>query len=181
MSKDKEMFMFAEQRGMVLFNPTDDDFDMQYSGVSFTMKPGQKTTFDANAANHLLNAFGQRGLCYLAYGADEKQIGEDGKKRNKEFKKRMVTDFNFRNENRKTTGLNYLIPSPTLMKYAEELNLELFEPYAARDAEKDKLSAQEVELSDMRKQMAALMAKLESLTPKDEPKQVGNPNWKKKE
>ena len=57
--------MFQEQMGMVVLNPTNEDFDMQYAGISFTIKSGEKRTLSSAAANHILNAFTQRGLCYL--------------------------------------------------------------------------------------------------------------------
>jgi len=134
--------MFQELVGMVLFNPTDEDIDMQYSGVSFTLKAGEKKTFEAKCANHLLNSFGQRGLSYLAYGSDEEAIAAAGRERNRDFKHRMVTDFNVRNENRKNMGLGYHVPTKELKRYAEELELELMEPYAPRDKERSELLAQ---------------------------------------
>lgn len=132
-------FIIQEQMGMVLINPTNENFDMQYAGVSFTMKPGEKKTFEAKCANHLLNAYGPRGLSYLQYGADEKVVGDAGRERNRAFKLRMVTDFNVRNENRKNMGLGYLTPTEKIKEYADELGLELMEPYAPRDKEKDRM------------------------------------------
>ena len=61
--------------GMVLWNPTDEDFDdMQYAGISISLKAGEKQAFAMKCATHLLNAFGQRGLTSLIYGADEERV-----------------------------------------------------------------------------------------------------------
>ena len=165
----ENQFMFAEKMGKVLFNPTSDPLDMQYSGVSFTLNPGEKATFEDNAADHLLNSFGQRGLSYLKYGSDEKQVAEEGKQRNYEFKKRMVTDFNVRNENRKVQGLGYLVPSAVLKSYASQLRIELMEPYAARDEEKQKIQSQEATIAALQATLASLMAKIDLLA-SDKPK-----------
>lgn len=178
-----ENFMFAEKMGKVLLNPTDEDFDMQYSGVSFTMKPGEKRAFEDNAADHLLNSWGQRGLSYLMYGADERVVAEDGKKRNRAFRQRMVTDFNVRNENRKNMGLGYLVPSGALKKYASDLGIELMEPYAARDEEKNKIQSQEATIAALQSTLASLMAKMDAMSKKQDkqdkphrPKE--RPGWK---
>ena len=40
MSKDPINFLFQEQTYKVVANPTNEDFDMQYAGVSFTIKSG---------------------------------------------------------------------------------------------------------------------------------------------
>ena len=92
---------------VVLWNPTNEDFDMQYAGRSFTLKSGQKATVNDACANHLLNAFGPRGLTFLSYGDDEKDIEIKAKERNYEFKKRQVQVYNQTNEQRKLTRLGY--------------------------------------------------------------------------
>ena len=45
--------------GLTLFNPTNEQLDMQYAGISIGLKPGEKQTFAMKCATHLLNAFGQ--------------------------------------------------------------------------------------------------------------------------
>ena len=56
MSKDPINFLFQEQTYKVVANPTNEDFDMQYAGVSFTIKSGEEKTRAINAANHILNS-----------------------------------------------------------------------------------------------------------------------------
>ena len=34
--------MFQEQMGMVVLNPTNEDFDMQYAGISFTIRSEER-------------------------------------------------------------------------------------------------------------------------------------------
>lgn len=189
MAKDPVNFILQEQIGMVVLNPTNEDFDMQYSGVSFTIKSGQKQTLSANAANHLLNSFGPRGLCYLQYGADEEKVVAEGKKRNENFKRRHVTEFNIRNENRKNMNLGYLPPTEKTRQYAMELGIELIEPYAAKDHDRQKIQSQEKEIKELREKIDMLLDKLIPINniledskkePEEEtPKPRGNPNWRK--
>jgi hypothetical protein len=175
---------------MVVLNPTNEDLDMQFKGVSFTIKAGEKATLSASAANHVLNSFGQRGLSYLPFGADEAKITEDGKKRNEDFKRRQVIEFNVRNENRKNMNMGYLPAIDKVKEYALELGLELMQPYAPRDAERVKLNEQTDELSELRKSQAELLQKVNELMMKladkkpeevPEKKPPGNPLWVKKE
>ncbi len=195
MSKDPVNFLLQEQAGMVVLNPTNEDFDMQYSGVSFTIRSGQKQTLSANAANHILNSFGPRGLCYLQYGADEVKITAEGKRRNENFKRRHVTEFNIRNENRKNMNLGYLPPSEKTRQYAEELGIELVEPYAAKDKDREKMQNQEKEIKELRQKIDMLLDKLTEMQDSNKseiseseklqesggegPRPRGNPNWRK--
>lgn len=186
MAKDPVNFILQEQSGMVVLNPTNEDFDMQYSGISFTIKSGQKQTLSANAANHILNSFGPRGLCYLQFGADEEKIATDGRKRNEHFKRRHVTEFNIRNENRKNMNLGYLPPTEKTRQYAQELGIELIEPYAAKDHDRQKMQSQENEINELRKKIDMLLDKLTAMESKPEEsgeetqKPRGNPNWTRK-
>jgi hypothetical protein len=164
MANDPVNFMFEEQRGMVLLNPTNEDLDMQYSGVSFTIKSGQKAILSVNAANHVLNAFGPRGLSYLPYGANEEKVIRDGQLRNEDFKRRQVTEFNIRNENRKNMNLGYLPPTSKIKEYALELGLELMQPYAPRDAERVKITEQDAEIETLRNAVAELTAMVKMMT-----------------
>lgn len=178
-------FMFQEQVGMVVLNPTNEDFDMQYAGISFTLKPGQKQNLAINAANHVLNSFGPRGLCYLAFGADEAKIAEQGRRRNEDFKRKLVTDFNVSNENRKNMNMGYLPPSEKLKEYALELGLELMQPYAPRDKEREKINEQNSEITALKNTVQELTNLVNTLLKKDEPdeeqKKRGNPNWIRKD
>lgn len=154
-------FMFQEQVGMVIFNPTNEDFDMQYAGVSFTLKPGQKQNLAANAANHVLNAFGPRGLCYLAYGANEEEVAAKGRKRNEDFKRKTVMDFNVTNEARKNMNLGYISPTGIIKKYAEELGIELTMPFAKKTVGRE--STNNAEVLELKKQVSDLTALVTAL------------------
>lgn len=183
--KDPINFVIQEQIGMVVANPTNEDFDMQYSGVSFTIKAGEKITLATNAASHILNSYGPRGLVYLKYGCDEGKVLEEGRVRNEEFKRKQVTEFNVRNENRKNMNLGYLAPTAKLKQYASELGLELMQPYAPRDAERVKLNSQDTEIASLRNtvsELTSLVNKLlrDSDSKEEEKRKPGNPNWIKK-
>lgn len=163
MSKDPVNFLLQEQVGMVVFNPTNENFDMQYSGVSFTLKSGEKQTLASNAARHVLNSFGPRGLCYLQFGADEGKVATEGRNRNEDFKRRQVVEFNIRNENRKNMNMGYIPATPKIKEYALELGLELMQPYAPRDAERVKINEQNEEIETLRKSQTELLEKVNML------------------
>jgi len=153
--------------GIMLYNPTNERFEMQFGGVSMTMKPNAKLEVEDACGNHLLNAFGQRGLCKLFYDCDEKKIKEDGKKRNFEFKKKQVIEYNQRNENRKQMGLPYLPATDKVKEYAVDLQLELLEPYSVRDEERgaiaesrDREKALQSQIVDLQIAMANLIEEL---------------------
>lgn len=113
---------------------------MQYAGRSFTLHSGEKQEVNQACGNHLLNGFGQRGLTSLAYGDDEAKIGQEAIDRNIRFKKRMLGEYNQRNEQRKMMGLGYLTPTSKLREYAVELAIKLIEPYTMKDAETEAIS-----------------------------------------
>jgi hypothetical protein len=166
--------------GLVVWNPTVDDFDLQYAGFSFTIKAGEKRHLEINCANYALTAMGPRGLTSLVYGdeARESQIGADAISRNKEFKTRQIVLYNQQNENRKHMNLGYLPPADHLKKYALELGLKLLEPYSVRDEERNAISQTKAvnedlsaRLSAQDKEMAELKAMLKQLMTKEEPKE----------
>lgn len=141
--------------GMVLWNPTNESFDMQYAGISITLKAGEKEAFAMKCATHLLNAYGQRGLTSLMHGADEEKIGKEAIHRNKEFKTKQVVEYNQRNESRKAMKMGYLPPSEDIKKYAIELGLELLEPYAIRNEERNAISGVVAENEELKKKLAS--------------------------
>ncbi len=169
MSDNPMSMIFQKQDGTVLFNPTDEDFDLQYAGISFKIKPGEKLTVPTNCANHVLNSHGQKGLSRLIFGADEKKVADDGRKRNYDFKVRAVAKFNEVNENRKSQGLGAHIPSAQIRKYASQLGVVLTEPYAARDEEKVKIRTQDETIASLQATLAALQAQISAMVrPVDE-------------
>jgi hypothetical protein len=99
-----------------------------------------------------------RELCSLRYGDDEKAVAEEGVLRNVEFKKRIVTQHNYRNVVRKQQGLAYSPPSKEIRAYAEELGIPLDEPYAAREKEHDRLAVLENTVSNLSSMMQMFMA-----------------------
>ena len=176
MSKIHPYAMETTTLGIMLWNPTSDPIDdMQYAGISLRLEPGEKQLFAIKCATHLLNAFGQRGLTSLTYGADEEKVGAAARERNEEFKKKQVIEYNQRNESRKQMGMGYLPPTPTVKQYAIDLGLQLLEPYSVRDEERnaisqtaaenkelrDKLTAQANEMAELKTMMQQLLAKKE--------------------
>jgi hypothetical protein len=156
--------------GLTLFNPTNEDFEMQYAGISIGLKSGQKEIFAIKCATHLLNAYGQRGLTSLTYGSDEEKVAKDAIQRNKDFKLKQVVEYNQRNESRKSMQLGYLPPSDSVKKYAIELGLKLLEPYAVRDEERAGISETKRENEALKEEMAELKAMMKQLM-KKEPKE----------
>ncbi len=158
--------------GYMLWNPTNEDFPMQYAGRSFTLHSGERIEVNEKCANHVLNAFGQRGLTFLKYGDDEKTVGEEAIARNMDFKRAQVSRYNEMNEQRKLSRLGSLAATPILKKYALELGVELLAPYTLRDEEKEaiakstveneilkqRLAKQDEEMAEMRTMMKQLMS-----------------------
>lgn len=167
--------------GLIVWNPTNDDFDLQYAGFSFTIKAGEKRHLDINCANYALTAMGARGLTSLVYGDEsrEAKIGEDAIARNKEFKTRQVVLYNQQNENRKHMNLGFLPPAEHLKKYALELGLKLLEPYSVRDEERNAISQTRqvnedlsLRLAQQDKEMAELKEMIKQLMPQKEPSEL---------
>ncbi len=145
---------------------------MQYAGRSFTLHSGERIEVNEKCANHVLNAFGQRGLTFLKYGDDEKTVGEEAIARNMDFKRAQVSRYNEMNEQRKLSRLGSLAATPILKKYALELGVELLAPYTLRDEEKEaiakstveneilkqRLAKQDEEMAEMRTMMKQLMS-----------------------
>ncbi len=166
---------------------------MQYAGISLRLEPGQKQLFTLKCASHLLNAFGQRGLTSLSYGADETTIGEEAKKRNVDFKTKQIVEYNQRNEGRKQMGMGYLPPTKEITKYAIELGLKLLEPYQVRDEEragiakasaetgelKEKLLAQEKEMGELKDMLKQLLQNQNAGEGAKTERPKERPGWKK--
>jgi hypothetical protein len=141
--------------GRVVWNPTNEDFDMQYAGISFTIKAGEKRELEGNCAGAILNSHGARGLTVLKYGdeANEDGIAAAARARNREFKMRQVVLYNQQNENRKHMNLGYLPPMAKLKEYALELGIKLLEPYNVREEER-------AGISEAKRENEALTARL---------------------
>ena len=187
MSKDPINFLFQDQTFKVVANPTNEDFDMQFAGVSFTIKSGEEKTMAINAANHVLNSFGPRGLIWLMPDADKEQLYAAGKRINKEFKHRQVTEFNVRNENRKHMKMGSLTPSDKIKEYAEELGLKLEDSYAQVDqnisnskAQDEKIASLEATIANLTKLVDTFVRGRDEKAEEEEKRKPGNPNWTKK-
>jgi hypothetical protein len=157
--------------GRVIWNPTNEDFDMQYAGVSFTIRAGEKKELEGNCAGAILNSYGPRGLTALKYGdeVNEAKIGADARERNHEFKTRQVVIYNQQNENRQHMKLGYLPPSEKIKAYALELGIKLLEPYNVREEERAGISEAKRENEALKEEMAELKAMLKQLITKEEP------------
>ena len=136
---------------------------MQYAGRSFTLASGEKLDVNEPCANHVLNAFGQRGLTFLKYGDDEDEVGSKAKQRNIDFKKRQVTVYNQTKEQRKLTRLGYLEATPKLKEYALELGIALIEPYTLKDEERAAIAKGTLENEALRQQLAEQAKQLEAM------------------
>jgi len=161
---------------ILLFNPTNEDFDtMMFGGRGVPLPAGQRIEVEDSCGKHLLNNYGVRGLCTLKYGDDEAVVAEDGKRRNLEFKKKMVGQHNYRNQVRKQQGLAYTPPSMQVTSYAAELGIGMDEPYAAREKEHDRLAVLENTVSSLTKMMEMFMSR----NIKEEPEEVPKPQKEK--
>jgi hypothetical protein len=140
-----------------LWNPTNEDFnELQYAGRRFALKAGERVTVNDKCANHVLNAFGQRGLTFLKYGDKEEEVGAAAIETNKDFKRRQITNFNVDNEQRSMKKLGYLPPTKLLKQYALEMGIKLIEPYTLKDEEKAAISDSTRENAELKKELAEL-------------------------
>lgn len=145
----------AASAGVTLWNPTKEDFDMQYQGLTLHLKAGERHPTTVKCANHLLNSFGQRGLTSLVYGCDEKKVEADAIQRNHDFKMNMIRRYNETNGTNKSKGLPYQVPTATIKAYALELGIELLEPYTMKDAEREAISKSTRENEELKAKLAA--------------------------
>lgn len=148
---------------IMLFNPTNEKFEMQYAGLTVFMEPEEKKKVSDACGKHLLNSFGPRGLTSLEYGCDEEKIAKDAVARNFEFKKKQVMEYNQRNEARKQQKMSFLSPTETVKRYSLELGIELDELYTLKDEEKSEMRRLAIENVELKKQMTMLLKKVESL------------------
>lgn len=148
---------------LTLFNPTNEELKMVYAGIDVVMKPGSKMQADDSKGNHLLNAFGVRGLCQLVYGDDEKAVAKAGIERNIEFKKAQVVRYNLQNEQRKNQGQSYLLAPKLIQGYAAELGISLIEPYAVKDIQANAMAALTQKNQDLEHKFNELSAQNEEL------------------
>ena len=128
---------------IVLYNPTNEDLQTQYVGEDVIVRAGTKVRVDDPRGRQVLNVLGPRGLVTLEYGDEgggEDKKAQDGIQRNKDFKYKQVIEFNTLNEQRFQGRLPYLRPQEHIKRYANELGIELRQPYAVADAAKKDMS-----------------------------------------
>lgn len=142
----------------VLFNPTNEDMSAQYIGETTIIPAGAKVKVDDRRARHILNVLGPRGMMTLDYGDEgenEKRKADLGRKRNIEFKRKQVVNFNQNNQQREVKKLEYVTPTEELIKYSEEVGVPLIQPYRPDDEKIHKLA-------EANKEIEALDAKLKA-------------------
>lgn len=143
---------------MILFNPTDEDFEGQYVGEQVVVKAGTKIKVDDPRGRHIINQLGNRGLVTLEYGDEgngEIEKAKIGIARHANFCKKQVLDFNQINEGRFQSKLPYLMPTKQLKDYAKKLGIGIREPYNVEDAANEELA----KLMTQNKELAAQVAK----------------------
>ncbi|MEJ5360140.1 MAG: hypothetical protein WHT06_15880 [Desulfobacterales bacterium] len=125
---------------IVLFNPTDEEMRAQYIGEEVVIppapKPGHKIRVDDARGRHLLNVLGPRGLVSLEYGDEgegELKKAEIGRRRNIEFWRKQVMDFNQLNDAQQQRRLPYIQPTPEVKAAAKRLGIKLYEPMSSKD------------------------------------------------
>ena len=148
----------------MLWNPTGDKLSYQFSGITYFFEPGERKKVEDPCGQHLLHNIGMRGLTVLEYGCDEEKLKKDAIERNKDFKRRMVIDYNQRNETRKQTNFAYLAPTTEIKKYAIELGVGLLEPFSPRDQEHEEMAAMKSENNILKGSLNDLTARLATLT-----------------
>jgi len=148
----------------MLWNPTNEELSYQFGGITFFFAPGQKRKVEDAAGKHLLHNLGIRGLTVLDYDCDENKLGIEAIERNRDFKKKMVIEYNQRNEQRKQTNFPYLYPTPEVKAYAIELGMGLLEPFTPRDAEREGIASMKAENDSLKESLANLTKQMAFLT-----------------
>ena len=166
---------------IVLYNPTNEELQMQHSGISMSMKADTKLEVNDACGRHVLNAMGQRGLTQLTYGCDEEKIKNEALSRNLAFKKKQIMEYNQKNENRKQMGLAYLPPTTNVTDYSIELAITLLEPFTMKDAEKQKISEAETENKALKEEMAGLKTMMAEILEEQKRRRGGRTAAKKDE
>lgn len=158
-----------------LWNPTSEEFGLQYGGYSYTISAGKRLKVEEAMGNHALNALGARGLTKLLFdddgkSIDEEQIGNDAIARNREFKIRQITTYNERNERRKASGQAYDPPTEIVKRYAVELGINLLLPYTMAEGERGQIGKltqqneeQKKQIEDQDKRIKEMLAAMESI------------------
>lgn len=154
----------------ILFNPTNEPLAAQYVGEDVIIPSGGKIRVDDARGRAVLNTLFPRGLCELEYGDEgekEERKAEQGRDRNRAFKRKQIMDFNALNDQRKQTNRPYLTPEPFLKDYAKELGMVLYEPYSSTDESKregvqlrDEIQAKNREIAEKDKALGQLQAQV---------------------
>ncbi len=151
---------------LVLFNPTNERMSALHEGIELWLEPYPKNghmvkVHDAKG-HHIINALGPRGICLLDYDdhGKEDEIAETGRARNLEFKKRQVVRYNQDNKAREQSLKPYIDPTAQVKRYAEEVGIELLEPYVTEDVKNKKISDLEKRLTDQSEEMRTMMAQM---------------------
>lgn len=146
---------------LFLWNPTGEDFDYTYGGLSYRLEAGKKKRVSEAEGNHVLNALGSRGVTRLVFDDEGKSINEDKIKadaldRNREFKERQIIHYNERNERRKASGQPYDAPTKEVKKFAIELGIELLKPYEMAKGEVAQVAKVTAENEALKKQLEGM-------------------------
>jgi len=151
---------------MILFNPTDEDFEGQYVGEQVIIKAGSKVKVDDPRGRHIINSLGNRGLVTLEYGDEgegELAKGKIGIERHKNFMRKQVLDFNQINEGRFQSKMPYLTPTKQVKRYAQVMGMGIREPYNVEDAANAELSTVLAQNKELQAQVAKKDTALETL------------------
>jgi len=155
---------------ITLFNPTDDDFEATYGGVTFIIskcgEEGHMVRVEDSKGNHLLNQLGPRGLTSLDYGDDEetkKRKADDGKRRSYEFKRTQIGRYNRDNEARKARQLEYVEPPKQIKEWSKDLGVKLVAPYEVEDIKNEEISQLRSENKQRTKQVDVLTDQVKEL------------------
>ena len=150
---------------VIVFNPTNETMGAQHIGEDIVLPPDSKVKMSDSRAKHVLNILGPRGLMTLEFG-DENRIEEkraQGVERNLAFKKRQVQRHNQQNEAQKRGGRPWLEPPAHIKAYADELGLELVEPYSERADERGMVQSLIAQNQQFQNQMAAMQTQMADL------------------
>jgi hypothetical protein len=118
---------------MLVGNFTPDEIPWEHIGQVGTLDQGAVEDFEDKRARHILTKFGPRGLLKVEWDDRDnlKKYTEKAMAVYNRFWQRNISVFNQQNEQRKNENKAYASPTKQLQDKADELGVELVEPWKA--------------------------------------------------
>jgi hypothetical protein len=128
---------------MVILNPTDEDIEVKWAGLTHVLEPDSRNTFEDKDGKQIIHNYENRGIIELNYGDEgeiELQKIEAGRLKYDEFWTKQIVNYNQINEERQQANRPFIRPTKEVIHHSKRLGLKLLEPYKVEDAGSKELS-----------------------------------------